>query len=95
MKKTKLGSAIQQILGLAVGASLLPSGISAVSGDFDKGDAVLVLNMVGQKLAQGISQYSALELSKIRGVKSQQIDSILGYCPSEVAIHRDDLVLLN
>lgn len=89
-----IDSGAEQAL-LARGASLLPSGISAVSGDFDKGDAVLVQNAAGLTLAQGISQYSAMELAKIRGVKSQQIDGILGYCPSEVAIHRDDLVLLS
>lgn len=78
---------------LARGASLLPSGITAIHGDFDKGDAVLVQSTTGQTLAQGISQYSSPELNKIRGVHSQQIANILGYCPSEVAIHRDDLVL--
>lgn len=78
---------------VARGASLLPSGITAIAGDFDKGDAVLVQNTTGLTLAQGISQYSAMELAKIRGVKSQLIASVLGYCPSEVAIHRDDLVL--
>ncbi|WP_445428358.1 glutamate 5-kinase [Alishewanella sp. HL-SH05] len=75
------------------GASLLPSGITATEGSFDKGDAVLLQTEAGLTLAQGISQYSALELAKIRGAKSQQIASLLGYCPSEVAVHRDDLAL--
>ncbi len=77
------------------GASLLPSGILSTAGQFEKGDAILLKNQQGKDLAQGISQYSALELGKIAGAKSQQIASLLGYCPSEVAVHRDDLVLFN
>jgi glutamate 5-kinase len=76
------------------GASLLPKGISSISGDFDKGDAIWLCDQAGKQLAKGISQYSKSELSKIRGVHSQQIESILGYCPSEVVVHRDDLALV-
>jgi len=76
------------------GASLLPSGITGTEGSFEKGDAIVLKNGNGDTLAQGISQYSAVELGKIRGAKSQQIATLLGYCPSEVAVHRDDLVLL-
>lgn len=75
------------------GASLLPSGITAIEGDFEKGDAIVLKNTQGETLAQGISQYSAVELAKIKGQQSQEICHILGYCPSEVAMHRDDLVL--
>lgn len=75
------------------GASLLPSGITGTEGSFEKGDAIVLKNGNGDTLAQGISQYSAVELGKIRGAKSQQIATLLGYCPSEVAVHRDDLVL--
>lgn len=77
------------------GASLLPSGICGVSGQFEKGDAVLLQNQQGNTLAQGISQYSAQEIVKLSGAKSQDITALLGYCPSEVAVHRDDLVLFH
>ncbi|GGW60598.1 glutamate 5-kinase [Alishewanella tabrizica] len=75
------------------GASLLPSGIHGTEGDFEKGDAVLLTRESGETIAQGITQYSAMELRKIQGAKSQEITARLGYCPSEVAVHRDDLVL--
>lgn len=76
------------------GASLLSIGITQIEGDFQKGDAVNLFNTSGQLIAKGISQYSSIELSKIKGKQSQQIVDILGYCPSDVIIHRDDLVIL-
>lgn len=77
------------------GASLLAKGVSGIQGDFDKGDAVWLVNTDGVRLAKGVSQYSAPELEKIKGIHSQEIAVVLGYCPSEVAVHRDDLVLLS
>lgn len=76
------------------GASLLAKGVVAVTGDFDKGDAIWLVSDTGHKLAKGVSQYSAPELNKIKGIHSGQIEAVLGYCPSEVAVHRDDLVLM-
>ncbi|KKO45103.1 glutamate 5-kinase [Arsukibacterium ikkense] len=77
------------------GASLLASGIVSSSGHFDKGDAIMIVDHAQQPLAKGISQYSAQELSKIKGLHSSHIAAVLGYCPSEEVIHRNDLVLLN
>ena len=76
------------------GASLLAKGVAAVQGEFDKGDAVWLIDTQGQKIAKGVSQYSAHELQQIKGVHSDAISQVLGYCPSEVTVHRDDLVLL-
>ena len=76
------------------GASLLAKGVSQVQGEFDKGDAVWLLAPDGSKIAKGVSQYNAAELNKIKGIHSDQIAAVLGYCPSEVAVHRDDLVVL-
>lgn len=76
------------------GASLLAKGVVAVSGDFDKGDAIWLVDNNKNKLAKGVCQYSAPELNKIKGIHSNQIEAVLGYCPSEVAVHRDDLVLM-
>ena len=67
------------------GASLLVKGVQAVSGDFDKGDALWLLDSQGRQLAKGVSQYSAPELNKIKGIHSRDIAIVLGYCPSEVA----------
>ncbi|MBV2129351.1 glutamate 5-kinase [Arsukibacterium indicum] len=76
------------------GASLLASGIISSKGSFDKGDAVLIVDQAQQPLAKGICQYSAQELMKIAGLHSKDIAAVLGYCPGEEVIHRNDLVLL-
>jgi len=73
------------------GASLLASGITAVSGDFKRGDAVEILH--GSKpLAKGISQYSAEHLGRIKGRKSAEIPTILGFFYAHEIIHRSDMV---
>jgi glutamate 5-kinase len=77
------------------GASLLASGIVSCSGSFDKGDALLITGPQQQELAKGISQYSSHEMTKIIGLHSGQIAAVLGYCPSEEVVHRNDLVLLS
>lgn len=76
------------------GASLLPVGITDVSGQFHSGGAVDIIHQ-GELIAKGLSQYSAAELNKIKGVASDHLASVLGYHNADVAVHRDDLVLLN
>ncbi|MNW67792.1 Glutamate 5-kinase [compost metagenome] len=76
------------------GSSLLPKGIVAVKGDFVRGDVVRILGPQGSELARGICRYDHLELEKLRGVHSDQIEAVLGYGYGAVAIHRDDMVLL-
>ncbi|REL37101.1 glutamate 5-kinase [Thalassotalea euphylliae] len=77
------------------GASLLPSGIAGVEGSFAAGDSIDIIDAVNQSpVAKGISQYSHRDLAKIIGQNSNQIAAILGYCPSKVAVHRDDMVML-
>ena len=77
------------------GASLLPSGICAVQGDFSAGDSIDIIDANQQRvIAKGICQYNHRDLAKIKGMNSNQIDSILGYCPSKVIVHRDDMVML-
>lgn len=80
------------------GASLLPSGITAVEGDFKKGEAVQILMKDGKgfrEIAKGIPQYNSSDLKKIIGRKSSEIKTILGYFTTEEIIHRDELVLTN
>jgi glutamate 5-kinase len=78
------------------GASLLPSGIVNISGDFSAGESInLIDHQTQQVIAKGISQYSQRDLLLIRGEKSDFIQDVLGFCPSKVAIHRDDLVLMS
>jgi glutamate 5-kinase len=76
------------------GASILAKGITAVEGQFDKADAIWLCDSAGKQLAKGICQYSATELQLIKGLHSQQIATTLGFCPSEVVVHRDDIALL-
>ena len=77
------------------GASLLAKGVTAVNGQFDKGDAIWLCDGAGKQLAKGICQYSSTELLLIQGLHSQKISEILGFCPSEEVVHRDDIALNN
>lgn len=74
--------------------SLLPSGIRAVEGDFDRGDPVDLVDEQGQVFARGLSAYEDSELRRIAGRKSAEIESILGYRYLDEAVHRDDLAVL-
>jgi glutamate 5-kinase len=76
------------------GKSLLPSGIIAVEGEFDTGDAVHCLDAGGKRIAKGLTNYSSSEIKRIAGKKTSEIEGILGYKYSEEAIHRDNLVLV-
>jgi len=76
------------------GKSLLPSGVIKIRGTFDRGDLVTCLGPRGKEFARGLVNYSATELEKIKGLRSNQIESTLGYKYSDEVIHRDDLVVL-
>ena len=79
------------------GASLLPSGIVRVEGDFTHGAAVDVMTVVdgtSVRLAKGITQYNSTDMNRIMGHQSLEIESILGYVAAAEIIHRDDLALM-
>jgi glutamate 5-kinase len=76
------------------GRSLLPSGVTKVRGTFDRGDLVTCLGPRGREFARGLVNYSASELEKIKGLRSNQIETSLGYKYCDEVIHRDDLVVL-
>lgn len=76
------------------GKSLLPSGILAIEGNFETGDAVYCLDSEGNRIAKGLINYSSPEINRIKGRKTSEIEKILGYKYSDEAIHRDNLVLL-
>jgi glutamate 5-kinase len=78
---------------LETGKSLLPAGVTAVEGDFGRGDAVVVRAPDGTEIARGLIAYSAADARRIMGNKSRDIEAILGYRGREELIHRDDLVL--
>lgn len=75
------------------GKSLLAAGIVEVEGEFQNQDAVQLCDSVGREIARGIVNYSSIELQKIRGSRSEDIPSILGYEGAETVVHRDNLVL--
>jgi glutamate 5-kinase len=78
---------------LTRGTSLLPAGIVAVEGSFERGDAVIVKSRDGRELARGLSAYSSADAQSIAGHKSGEIETILGYRGRHEMIHRDDLVV--
>ena len=78
---------------LSSGKSLLPAGVVAVEGPFERGDAVRVLDRAGREIARGLSAYSAGDAQRIMGHKSREIEALLGYRGRDEMIHRDDLVV--
>jgi glutamate 5-kinase len=81
------------LAALRAGKSLLPAGVTAVHGAFQRGDAVIVRAAGGAEVARGLVAYEADEARRIIGHKSREIEAILGYRGREELIHRDDLVL--
>lgn len=77
---------------LARGTSLLPAGVTAVEGNFERGDPVIVFDEQGRELARGLIAYDSADAKRILGRQSGEIETILGYRGREEIIHRDDLV---
>jgi glutamate 5-kinase len=80
-------------LALRRGKSLLPAGVVAVEGAFERGDAVIIRARSGAEAGRGLSAYSSADIRCIAGHKSGEITGILGYRGREEIIHRDDLVV--
>lgn len=76
------------------GSSLLPAGVVAVEGSFERGDAVLVRGPDGAPVAKGLSAYDAADAKALLGRRTEEIEAVLGYRGRDEMIHRDDLVLL-
>jgi glutamate 5-kinase len=79
---------------LLEGRSLLPAGVTAARGRFDRGDTVSVLAADGAEIARGIVAYSDVDAARIMGRRSAEIADILGFRGRDEMIHRDDLVLM-
>ncbi len=75
------------------GNSLLPVGVRAIEGQFDRGDTVRILRLDGSELGKGLAAYSSDEAGRICGVQSQEIASILGHQGRSEMIHYDDMAL--
>jgi len=79
---------------LKKGKSLLAIGITKAEGDFQFGDSVSILNQHQKEIARGLANYSSLEIKRIKGAPTKEIERILGYKYYDEVINRDDLVVL-
>jgi len=79
---------------LGQGASLLAAGITAVEGEFLRGDAVAIRDAAGVVLAHGLCEYDASECAALKGRQSADHADILGYAPRSAIVHRDQLVMV-
>ena len=74
------------------GKSLLAAGIKKVSGKFNKGDHIKILDNKKKEFARGLSSFSSREIDKIMGCHSNEIQKILGYVSKSEVVHKDDMV---
>lgn len=74
------------------GKSLLATGIKKVSGKFNKGDHIKILDNKRKEFARGLSSFSSEEINKILGCHSKEIGKILGYISKSEVVHKDDMV---
>ena len=78
---------------LAQGKSLLPAGVADVKGNFERGDAIAISDNAGRILGKGLSAFSADDVRRIKGLRSDALEGVLGYQGRSEVVHRDDLVL--
>jgi glutamate 5-kinase len=81
------------VIALQAGKSLLPAGIRDVTGEFGRGEPVLIVSPQGDALGKGLVRYTSQETRQIAGHKSGEIEDILGYAGRAALIHRDDMVI--
>lgn len=75
------------------GKSLLPAGVTQISGTFGRGDLVAIASAEGVQLGQGLVRYTSAEARQIIGCRTADIVAILGYEGRAALVHRDDMVL--
>lgn len=78
---------------LKTGKSLLPAGVTSVTGSFERGDAVVIRTRDGREIGRGLSAYSSDDARRIMGNKTSEIEALLGYRGRDEMVHRDDLAL--
>ncbi|HLX37374.1 MAG TPA: glutamate 5-kinase [Candidatus Binataceae bacterium] len=76
------------------GRSLLPSGIREVRGEFTGGDCVSLIDPEGVEFGRGLVNYAAPDIAKLKGRRTTEISTLLGYKVADEIIHRDNFVLL-
>lgn len=80
---------------LRAGGSLLPVGVTAIEGGFERGDALIIVTDTGREIARGLAIYDSRETRLIMGKRSSEIEELLDYKGRDELIHRDNLVLLD
>ena len=75
------------------GKSLLPIGMTAVEGDFARGDVIAIVDDQGVEVARGLANYAAAEARLICRKPSCEMETLLGYIAEPEMVHRDNLVL--
>jgi glutamate 5-kinase len=75
------------------GKSLLPVGVMAVHGTFNKGDVLSLCDEAGCEFARGLTNYSSEDACQILGLRTEKIGEVLGSLPYEEMVHRDNLVV--
>ena len=75
------------------GKSLLPIGMTAVDGDFSRGDVIAVRDAHGAEMARGLANYASAEARLICRKPSSEFEKLLGYTAEPEMVHRDNLVL--
>ncbi|MFK7746278.1 MAG: glutamate 5-kinase [Roseobacter sp.] len=78
---------------LRAGKSLLPAGVSQISGQFERGDTVAINDATNHTVGHGLVRYDSGETALILGRKSHEIEALLGYPARAALIHRDDMAL--
>lgn len=81
------------VKALRSGKSLLPAGVTLVSGGFSRGDTVAILDVSGREIARGLVAYDAPDAVRIAGLKTAEIEAALGHEARSAMVHRDDLVM--
>ena len=81
------------VSALSKGKSLLPAGVTEVTGPFDRGDSIALLDPSGRVIGSGLSRYASDEAMRIKGHQSAEIEDLLGYPGRAALIHRDDMAL--
>lgn len=78
---------------LKMGNSLLPVGVTAMTGSFERGDPIAIVSPEGGRIGLGLARFNRTEADAIKGLNSQDIATALGYEGRSVFIHRDDMVI--
>ena len=83
------------VQALRDGSSLLPVGVATVAGNFRRGDVVALKDASGKEIGRGLAEYSADDAVRLVGIRSDQIEKVLGYRERATMVHRDELVLFD